>query len=142
MPMRINLARLLAILGGALNVIATAAIFVMPMYEGVRVTVTSNGERIEEHFRQSLLEAQSHEPITISFFGTIILVSLVAVFLAIRATNVTHRRIGIALLAVGALLLIASFISGFSVGLFYLPGAVFVLAAGVLITAYEGPGRF
>ncbi len=134
MPMRLNLARLLAILGGVLNVIATAAIFVMPMYEGVRISVTSNGEHIEEHFRQTLLEAQSLEPITLLFFGTIILVSLVAAFLAIRATNATHRGNGIAILAVGALLLFAAFISGFSVGMFYLPGAALVFGAGVLIT--------
>ncbi len=134
MPMRINLARLLAILGGVLNVIATAAIFVMPIYEGVRITVTANGERFEEHFRQTLLEAQSLEPITLLFFGTIILVPLVAAFLAICATNVNHRRNGIAILAVGALLLFAAFISGFSVGMFYLPGAALVFGAGVLIT--------
>lgn len=132
-----NLGLLFAMAGGALNLIATAAIFAMPMYEGVSVTVTSSGERIEQHFRKTLLEMQSLEPVTILFFGAIILLSLLAVFLAIRAArygrSADRPYSRIAIIAIGATLLFAAFISGFSVGAFYLPGAVLVLGAGVLM---------
>ncbi len=124
---------ILAILGGAANLIATAAIFVMPMYEGVSVTVTSSGERVEQHFRKTLLETQSLHPITILFSAAIIALSLTAAFLAIRAAPATRRRSGIAVTIAGVLLLFASFVSVFSVGAFYLPGALMVSAAGVLM---------
>lgn len=126
---------LLAIAGSALNLIATVTIFVIPMYEGVSVTVTASGERIEQHFRKTLLEMQALEPITIVFFSAIVLLSLLAAFLAIRATRrpTRHRSEAIAIIVIGAALLFASFISGFSVGAFYLPGALLVLVAGALM---------
>ncbi len=146
--MRLILGRALAIIGGACGWIATAVVFTLPMYEGVSVTVTSSGEMIEQHSRKTLLEVQSLEPITIFFFSAILLLSLAAAILAIRAkpilrpSNLTKgsepsqglpRRNGIAILAAGALLLFASFISGLSVGAFYLPGALVVFLAGILI---------
>ncbi len=138
--MRLVLGRALAIIGGACGWIATAVVFTLPMYEGVSVTVTSSGEMIEQHSRKTLLEVQSLEPITIFFFSAILLLSLAAAILAIRATSTgvqlnapTHRRNDMAVLAAGALLLFASFISSFSVGGFYLPGALVVFLSGILI---------
>ncbi len=146
--MRLIFGRALGILGGACGWIATAAVFTLPMYEGASITLTSSGEQVEEHFRKTLLETQSLEPVTIFFFSAILLLSLAAAILAIRAkpilrpSNLTKgsepsqgspRRNGMAVLAAGALLLFASFISGFSVGAFYLPGALLVFLSGILI---------
>lgn len=115
--------------------IATVAIFVLPMYEGVNVTVASSGERTEEHLRKTLLEMQSLEPITILFFSAIVIMSLAAIFCAIRAGKAKDRVYGMAMIALGLLLLFAAFISGFSVGGFYLPSAVMVFFAGILLSA-------
>ncbi len=146
--MRLILGRALAIIGGACGWIATAGVFTLPMYEGASVTISSSGEMIEQHSRKTLLEMQSLEPVTIFFFSAIFLLSLLAIFASIRAkpslrpSNIAKgsepsqgspRRYGIAILAAGALLLFASFISSFSVGAFYLPGALLVFLSGILI---------
>ncbi len=122
--------------GGVCGLIATVAIFLLPMYWGVSVTVTSSGERVEEHARKTLLEMQSLEPITIFFFSAIVLLFLIALFCAVRARD---RRYSIAVLTAGVLLLFASFISGFSVGGLYLPGAVMVFIAGILLNVKSYP---
>ena len=121
----------LGVVGGVCGLIATVAVFILPMYEGVSVTVTSSGERAEQLSRKTLLEMQSLEAITIFFFAAIIALSLVAIFCAVRARS---RGDDLAVLTTGVLLLLASFISGFSVGGFYLPGAALVFIAGILIS--------
>ena len=129
--MREKIGRVSGVVGGVCGLIATAAIFLVPMYEGVSVTVTSSGERIEEHTRKTLLEMQALEPITIFFFGAIIIASLVAVICALRAKS---RLNGYGMLAAGILLLLAAIISGFSVGGYYLPGSALVFFAGILMS--------
>jgi O-antigen ligase len=134
--MLVTIGRLIGFVGGACGLIATVAIFLLPMYEGVSVTVTSNGERVEQLSHKTLLEMQSLEPLTILFFSGVVALSLVAIYGAIRARA---RRYGLAMLVAGVLLLLTSFISGFSVGGFYLPGALMVFVAGILMRLGTGP---
>lgn len=128
--MLVTIGRLIGFVGGACGLIATVAIFLLPMYEGVSVTISSNGERVEQLSRKTLLEMQSLEPITILFFSVVVALSLVGIYGAIRARE---RRYGLAMLVAGVLLLLASFISGFSVGGFYLPGALMVFISGIFV---------
>ncbi len=128
-----TLGRIAGVLGGAWGVIATAAVFTLPLYEGVSVTGTSSGERVERHFRATLLQTQSLEPVTLLFFSLMVLCSLAALLGSIAARRLPGRAVRTALLVSGVLLSLGSLISGFSVGPFYLPGAALVLIAGILL---------
>lgn len=121
--------RALGLVGGAWGLIAIGAILVLPIYEGDSVTVTSGGERIEQHFRKTLLEMQSLEAMTVFFFAVIVVLSLAAIYFASRSRT---RGGGIASLSMGILLFLAALVSGFSIGAFLFPGAIMVLIGGII----------
>ncbi len=128
-----NLGRVLGIVGGVCGVIATAIILTLPMYRGVETTVTSSGESTTQTFSQTLLQAQGQlEPITLFFFAAMIGLSLAALAVSLLAP-VGPRIAGLGTFTAGLFLLFGWFISGFSVGPFYLPGAIFVFLAGILM---------
>ena len=128
-----TLGRILGIIGGAWGIIATIAIFTLPLYEGRSVTGYSTGERIEQTFRLTLLEANPDlAPITILFFSIMVAASLIALLLAVFARR-KQRRWAAGTFAFGILLLFGAFISGFSIGGFYLPGAALTTLGGVLL---------
>ncbi len=130
-----RIGRIVGALGGAWGLVATAAVFMLPLYQGVSVTGTSSGEHVEQHFRATLLQTQSLEPVTLLFFSLMILFSLAALFGSVAAQRGRSRAYSIAVLASAVLLSLGSLISGFSVGPFYMPGAALALMAGVLLVA-------
>ncbi len=130
-----SIGRIVGTLGGACGLIATGAVFIVPMYESVGITVTSSGERIEQHSRATLLQTQSLEPVTLLFFSLMVIFSLVALLGSLAAHRTVSRAYPMAVLVSGILLILGSLISGFSVGPFYMPGAAMVLIAGLLLVA-------
>lgn len=130
-----TLGRVVGIAGGAWGVIATIAVFTLPMYQTVETTATSSGEFSTRAFSQTFLQVQGHlESITIFFFAAMIGFSLAALAVSVLA-HINPRLARVGALTAGIVLLFGSFISGFSVGGFYLPGALLVLLAGVLMLA-------
>jgi hypothetical protein len=127
-----KLARGLGFIGGAWGLLATLALFTLPMYQGISVRY-ANGQRIEERSTQTLLEVNAPlQPITISFFGEMIAGSALALLTALAAKT-KHRVYGALMTFASVMLLAGSFLAGFSVGPYYLPGAVMVIIAGILL---------
>lgn len=128
-----KLARGLGFIGGAWGLLATLAIFTLPMYVGIRVTQDANGQRIEERMTQTLLDVNAPlQSVTIIFFGAMLADSLLALLTA-AAAKPKRRVYGGLMTFAGVMLLAGSFIAGFSVGPYYLPGAVMVFIAGILL---------
>ncbi len=122
-------------MGGACGALATAAIVTLPLYRFVESSSTASGTVYGETGSLTLLQVQGHlEPVTRFFLAAMACLSLAA--LVVSLFGQTKPRIaGLVVLVAGLVLLFGSFISGFSVGGYYLPGALLVFLAGLLILA-------
>ncbi len=123
-----GIGRVLGIVGGAWGLFATALIFNLPMYRVVEMSGTAT----ETLPPQTLLQQGQLEPVTLFFFAAMIGLSVVTLGVSLVAST-DPRLAGLVVLVASILLLFGSFISGFSVGPFYLPGALFAFLAGILI---------
>ncbi len=126
-------ARILGMLGGLWGVGITFALLFLPIVQFCQSIITTSGQEFNGGLSKTLIESQGGqlEPVTWIYLAVMPILSLIALALAWRI-RLAGRAKPLVLLCVGILLGIGAAIAGFSIGLFYIPGAISILIAAVL----------
>ncbi|MGH2785522.1 MAG: hypothetical protein ACRDJ1_09680 [Actinomycetota bacterium] len=125
-------ARLLAALSLSSAVLVAAVLLIVPSYSGVEAVVSTTGESFERSTSATLLQANGAGVLVPLLFP-----AAVAGLAILAAQNVRLRSVSYAVAT--SILLVFVFLTGFSIGLFFIPSAALMaFAAGKAKEAHRG----